>query len=177
MKKLTVFFTVFFFGILFLESCNRSNAREQADNVYLTAEDMVDKATEVIEEISVTDFHELLNASEYFLIDVRNENEHNSGYIPGSVLITRGLLEFQIAKKSVWDKAGMYLPKKNDLIIIYCKKGNRAALAAKTLQEMGYTNVKSIKGGWVEWKNTYPELFDEDIPEGQAHVKSDEGGC
>ena len=148
----------------------------KAGIVFQGVDDMVSLAKEHIEEISVEEFHQILNSEEYFLIDLRTESEHNSGFIPSSINITRGLLEFQIAKESTWAKAGMYVPTHNDLLIVYCKSGKRAALAAETLERMGYTNVKSIEGGWEKWKNTYPELFEKNIPSGETH-KEEGGGC
>jgi rhodanese-related sulfurtransferase len=146
-------------------------------SIFQDVDEMVSLAKDNIEEVSVQDFRKIFNAEEYFLIDLRTQSEHDGGYIPGSINITRGLLEFQIAKESVWTKAGMYVPGKDELIIVYCRSGGRAALAAETLEHMGYTNVKSIEGGWLKWKNTYPELYEEKAPSGGETHKAEEGGC
>lgn len=167
-------------GLIFLvTSCVKTEDEHHTAaeaGIFQGVEEMVSLAKDHIDEISVGDFHQIFNAEEYVLIDLRTKSEHDGGYIPGSINITRGLLEFQIAKESVWSKAGMYVPGKNDLIIVYCKSGGRAALAAETLARMGYTNVKSIEGGWEKWKNTYPELFEVNTSSGETH-KAEEGGC
>jgi rhodanese-related sulfurtransferase len=174
MKNIASIFSLML--IILMVSCSEQ-IDEPADKIiFQNSDEMVDAAKESITEMSVEDFHAIFNAEEYFLIDTRTKSEHGSGYIPGSINITRGLLEFQIAKESVWSKAEMYMPEKEELIIVYCKKGNRAALAAETLEKLGYTNVKSIEGGWVKWKNTYPELFEVKVSAGSAHVE-EEGGC
>jgi sulfur dioxygenase len=77
------------------------------------------------------------------VIDVREQNEFDAERIPKSVLIPRGLLEFQIAAK---------VPDKGSSLIITCKSGGRAALATQTLQIMGYNNVYNLKGGFTAWQ-------------------------
>src|SRR4029079_1700536 len=77
-------------------------------------------------------------------VDVRELDEYEQGMIPGSVFIPRGHLESQAENK---------LPDRNAPIIIYCAAGNRSACAAKTLEELGYTDVVSMKGGFGRWKN------------------------
>ena len=64
--------------------------------------------------------------------------------IPGSVFIPRGHLESQAENK---------LPDRDAPIVIYCAGGNRSAFAAKTLQDLGYTDVVSMAGGFGRWKN------------------------
>lgn len=77
------------------------------------------------------------------LLDVRSEAEFNLGHIPGATWIARGVVEFQIAK-TVRDA--------DTEIIIYCKTGNRAALAKKALDTQGYRNVRAHEGfeAWSE---------------------------
>src|SRR5881392_4168559 len=77
-------------------------------------------------------------------LDVRELDEFEQGMIPGSVFIPRGHLESQAEHK---------LPGKDAPIIIYCAAGNRSAFAAKTLQDLGYTDVVSMTGGFGRWKN------------------------
>ena len=50
-------------------------------------------------------------------------------------------------------RADKILPEKSQPIVVYCAGGTRSALAAKTLQDMGYTDVSSMRGGFTEWKN------------------------
>ena len=82
------------------------------------------------------------------LIDVREKEEFRAGYIPGAVSLPRGFLEIQVEQK---------VPDKSTPIVLYCAGGTRSALAAKTLQELGYTNVESANPGFVRWKDLgYP---------------------
>jgi molybdopterin/thiamine biosynthesis adenylyltransferase/rhodanese-related sulfurtransferase len=76
------------------------------------------------------------------LIDVRELDEHNDGYIPGSIYIPRGKLELRIED---------VVPQREATIVLYCAGGNRSALAAKTLGELGYRNVSSLAGGFTAW--------------------------
>jgi len=76
------------------------------------------------------------------LIDVREADEYASGRLPGAVHIPRGYLEQRIEKK---------VPDRAARVVLYCAAGNRSALAARTLTEMGYTNVASLAGGYDRW--------------------------
>jgi sulfur-carrier protein adenylyltransferase/sulfurtransferase len=82
------------------------------------------------------------------LVDVRDKDELRGGYIPGAVHIPRGFLEMQAEQK---------LPDKKAEIVVYCAGGVRSAFAAKTLAELGYSNVISANPGFVRWKDLkYP---------------------
>ncbi len=78
------------------------------------------------------------------LIDVREKTEWDEGYIPGATHVPRGFLESRI-EETVNDK--------DTPLVIYCAGGVRSAFATKTLQEMGYTDVISLAGGYGAWKN------------------------
>jgi len=75
------------------------------------------------------------------LIDVREPNEWNLGHIPGAAHIPRGVLESAIETRQPRDKR----------IVLYCASGNRSALAAESIGQMGYTNVASMSGGFRGW--------------------------
>jgi rhodanese-related sulfurtransferase len=77
------------------------------------------------------------------LIDVREDNEWDAEHAAGAEHIGRGVIERDI----VWQH-----PDKAEEIILYCGGGYRSALAADSLQKMGYTNVHSMIGGWTAWK-------------------------
>ena len=77
-------------------------------------------------------------------LDVREQDEHDQGTIPGSVFIPRGHLESQAETK---------LPDRDQPIVVYCAGGNRSAFAAETLQQLGFTDVVSMAGGFGRWKN------------------------
>jgi rhodanese-related sulfurtransferase len=73
------------------------------------------------------------------IIDVRQEDEYEEGFIPGAVNVPRGLIEFRI-----WKLVGF--PGQVDMnskMMLYCATGGRCALATKSLQDMGFTNVQS----------------------------------
>jgi len=90
----------------------------------------------------------LENGKGFTLVDVREKEEFRAGYIPGAVHVPRSYLEMQAEQK---------LPNKSAEIILYCAGGNRSAFAAKTLAELGYTNVSSANPGFIRWKDLkYP---------------------
>jgi len=78
------------------------------------------------------------------ILDVREKDEWDEGHLPGATHLPRGFLEVRV-EKAVEDHTRP--------IIVYCAGGTRSAFAAKTLQDMGYTNVVSMAGGYGEWKN------------------------
>ena len=95
-------------------------------------------------EITEIDPHEVVaNLSHYTLLDVREPDEYEQGAVPGAVHIARGNLEFSVEGR-LTDKAAP--------IAVYCAGGVRSAFATKTLQDLGYTNVVSIIGGFNKWK-------------------------
>ncbi len=77
-------------------------------------------------------------------LDVRELDEYEQGMIPGSEFIPRGHLESQAENK---------LTDKNAPIVVYCAGGTRSAFAADTLQQLGYTDVVNMTGGFGRWKN------------------------
>jgi rhodanese-related sulfurtransferase len=77
------------------------------------------------------------------LIDIRETDEWRAGYASGAVHLSRGILEGEIEER---------IPDLDTPIVLYCAGGNRSALAADNLQKMGYTNVRSLAGGFREWK-------------------------
>ncbi|MCI0487925.1 MAG: hypothetical protein L0229_15140, partial [Blastocatellia bacterium] len=77
-------------------------------------------------------------------LDVREADEFEQGTIPGSVFIPRGNLEGSVEGK---------LPDKSAPVVVYCAGGTRSAFAAKTLAELGYSDVVSMAGGFNQWKN------------------------
>ncbi len=82
--------------------------------------------------------------SHYTFLDVREPDEYEQGAVPGAVHIPRGQLEFSVE--------GRILDKTTP-VAIYCAGGTRSAFAAKTLQELGYTDVVSVIGGFNKWKD------------------------
>ncbi len=96
-------------------------------------------------EITEIDPHEVAaNISHYTLLDVREPDEYEQGAVPGAVHIPRGNLEFSVEGR---------IQDKNAPLAVYCAGGVRSAFATKTLQDIGYTNVVSIIGGFNKWKD------------------------
>jgi molybdopterin/thiamine biosynthesis adenylyltransferase/rhodanese-related sulfurtransferase len=77
-------------------------------------------------------------------LDVREMDEYDQGAVPGAVHIPRGFLETQVEAR---------IPDHATRVIVYCAGGTRSAFAAKTLQDMGYTDVVSLAGGFNQWKD------------------------
>lgn len=98
---------------------------------------LADEAKQRIREITPAEVNELSQAGAVVL-DVRDKEEFEQGHIEGASNISRGTLEMRIHE---------VVPDKNTPIVCYCAGGNRGAMAADTLQRMGYTNVASIDGG------------------------------
>ncbi len=109
--------------------------------------EVVAKAKATIKECLVHEAHRCLNAGT-LLIDIREPAEFARGHIPGAVLIPRGLLEFEIL--ALLEKRGVSAVEDCD-IVLYCGTGGRSALAAKSLDDMGFRNVRSMDGGIVAW--------------------------
>ena len=78
------------------------------------------------------------------VLDVREPDEYEQGAIPGAVHIPRGTLEGSVEAR---------LPDHDAPVIIHCASGVRSAFAAKTLTELGYTDVVSVAGGFNKWKD------------------------
>jgi len=108
------------------------------------------EANAVIETVSVQDLAYLMEDSEVVLVDVRETVERESdGAIPGSIHVSRGMLEFKADPDSpVYDDE----LNPDDRLILYCGTGGRSALAAKTLYDMGYKDVSSLAGGYAAWQ-------------------------
>jgi molybdopterin/thiamine biosynthesis adenylyltransferase/rhodanese-related sulfurtransferase len=95
-------------------------------------------------EVEVAALDSALKAGERpALIDVREADEHVQGTIPGSAHIPRGYLELRIERA---------VQNREQPVVLYCQSGTRSVLAARSLAELGYTNVKSLAGGFTAWK-------------------------
>ncbi|MDP9034400.1 MAG: molybdopterin-synthase adenylyltransferase MoeB [Myxococcota bacterium] len=110
-----------------------------------TYTDLIADVRKRTRQVSLEELKRRLAAGEKIvLLDVREKDEWRGGYIPGAVSIPRGFLEIQAEQK---------LPDKNAPIVAYCAGGTRSALAAATLQTLGYTNVETANPGFVRWKD------------------------
>ncbi len=155
----------------FLASCNQPINFNNVD-------EMVDKAQITTLGISADELDQKIdNGDMILLIDVREPNEYNAGYIPGAINIARGILEFNISNDKFWEEAMLYMPEKDEEIIIYCRKGKRSILAAQTLQQLGFTNVKYIIDGWKKWEMTFPDKFEKNLDQLGHDDGGETGGC
>ena len=108
-----------------------------------TFQQIADDAKSRITEVTTDEAATMLAAPEPpIVIDVREQDEFRAGHIPGAWGIGRGILEYHIADE---------VPDADAKILLYCRGGNRSALAAASLQNMGYTNVMSMTGGYRKW--------------------------
>ena len=87
--------------------------------------------------------HSLESGADVTVLDVREPDEWDEAHIPQAKHLPRGLLEYQAADQ---------LPDRDARIVIHCASGGRSALAAKSLKEMGYTNVANMEGGINAWR-------------------------
>src|SRR6266446_7373 len=106
-------------------------------------EKLVAEAKKNITEISPQVAAEKLKSGEGIIADVREKDEWDEEHIPGAIHMSRGNIELDIEEK---------VPDPNALIVCHCGGGGRSALAAESLQKMGYKNVHSMAGGLKAWK-------------------------
>jgi len=119
-----------------------------------TINQLVAKTKSQIKTIKMPEFKAAFDRKDLGLIvDVRNENEFEDGFVPGAVNVPRGLIEFRI-----WKLVGF--PDRTDMnakMTLYCASGGRCALATKSLQDLGFTNVTSADMRFDDWvKAGYP---------------------
>lgn len=110
---------------------------------------MVAEARESIDNLSVDQVVAERSSSEPLLVDIREAEEiAATGAIPGSVHAPRGMLEFYADPASPYHREA-FAP--DARVILYCASSGRSALAVKTLQQLGYTNVAHLDGGVKAW--------------------------
>ena len=111
--------------------------------------DLVNDAKNRINETDVYKVKQWIDEGlSFILIDVREESEWMQGHLPGAVYMGKGIIERDIEIR---------YPDKNTLLVLYCGGGFRSALAADSLQKMGYRNIMSMDGGISAWINAgYP---------------------
>ncbi|MDD3354877.1 rhodanese-like domain-containing protein [Zoogloea sp.] len=108
-----------------------------------TAHDLVVAAKARIQEVALDDAEPAIRDAD-LLIDVREGDEFAAGHIPGAILIPRGMLEFRLSNTPE-------LSTRDLRVLVYCKTGGRAALAAAAMADMGYLHVRSLAGGFDAW--------------------------
>ena len=119
----------------------------------LTANDLVADAHARIRQVCATQ----LNASDdaaRVLIDVREPGEYAEGHLPGAINLPRSVLEFKIeAHPALACSTSPALADRQRPIVLYCLSGGRSALAADSLQRLGFKDVQSLTGGIVAWRD------------------------
>ena len=111
--------------------------------------DVVNSARSRVRECTAHDVKKRLDHGESLhLVDVREESEFAKGHLPGAIHLGKGVIERDIEAK---------FPDIDTELMLYCGGGYRSALAADSLQNMGYRNVISMDGGWRVWNEAeYP---------------------
>ena len=110
---------------------------------------IVNDAKSRVKETTPEEVRKRQEAGEQFhLVDVREDNEWEKGHAAGAIHLGKGIIERDVETT---------IPDHDAEIVLYCGGGYRSALAADALQQMGYTNVISMDGGWKRWKELgYP---------------------
>ena len=104
--------------------------------------DLINEAKTRIREVTPREVKEMrAQGEDAVYLDVREPNEWNLGRLPGATHMPRGILETKVEAAVPRDRK----------VVIYCAGGNRSALAADTLQQMGYRDVVSMSGGFTAW--------------------------
>lgn len=106
--------------------------------------DYLSEVKKNIRELTIEEVKAKLDQKEVLLIDVREKEETDGGVLPGAQTVVRGFLELKIENLE---------PNRDREIILYCAGGNRSALATKSLQDLGYKNAASMKGGYGAWQH------------------------
>ena len=97
----------------------------------------------IIKHVSMNDIVQIMEENEnYIILDVRTQAEYNQGHIPNAICIPNETIDENVVNK---------LPDKNQMILVYCRSGNRSKQAAEKLKKLGYTNIIEF-GGIRDWK-------------------------
>ena len=94
------------------------------------------------EQITQEAAKEMMDAQEVIILDVREQDEYDSGHIPGAVLLPVGTIDE--------DTAADVIPEKDSTVLVYCRSGNRSKTASAALAELGYTGIYEF-GGINTW--------------------------
>ncbi|MDD4095984.1 MAG: rhodanese-like domain-containing protein [Oscillospiraceae bacterium] len=154
MKKKLITITVVLLSVIFLfaASCRDVTITDASVTSAKSGEaeetDEASGATDSAEEpnpvrvITAEEAKTMMDTLEsYIIVDVREQSEFNAGHIEGAVLVPVGSIE---------ELAPELLPDKDQILLLYCRSGNRSAQAAAKLRDMGYTNIYDF-GGIRDW--------------------------
>jgi rhodanese-related sulfurtransferase len=115
-----------------------------------TAAQLVAEAKASIENLTAEQVAQEIAGGDVLVVDIREpEERRTNGVIAGSVSAPRGMLEFYADPTSAYHKEGFDPDRR---VILHCASGGRSALAVKTLQELGYSNIAHLDKGFNGWK-------------------------
>ena len=90
------------------------------------------------QQITQEEAKEMMDTQEVIILDVREQDEYDSGHIPGAVLLPVGTIDEETAAEVI--------PEKDSMVLVYCRSGNRSKTASETLVGLGYTNIYEFDG-------------------------------
>lgn len=114
-----------------------------------TLTDLITEAKRSIEELTVEQLQQEIEAGDVTVVDIRDVRERwDKGTIPGAKSMPRGMLEFWFDPESPYFRAGVHF---DNRYVLYCAGGQRSALAAQVLQDIGYDRVAHLEVGFNGW--------------------------
>jgi rhodanese-related sulfurtransferase len=114
-----------------------------------SGQDLIEEAKQQIDEVTPEQVRDMQARNDRVVyLDVREPNEWNLGRLPHAIHIPRGNLESKVEG----------VVERGQKIVVYCARGNRSALAALTMKQMGYENVSSMSGGIQRWSEIGGEI-------------------
>ena len=130
--KIQLFITILMMAITMLVGCSSSNAGESSESEDST-----------YQQISPEEAKELMDAeTDYVILDVRTKEEYEAGHVVEAVCIPNETIDDTVTEQ---------LPDKDQLILVYCRSGNRSKQAAQKLADLGYTDIREF-GGINTWQ-------------------------
>ena len=119
---------VFLLLLLLLTGCGETTSNASSEDGY--------------QQISQEEAKEMMDTQDVIILDVREQDEYDSGHIPGAVLLPVGTIDEETAAEVI--------PEKDSTVLVYCRSGNRSKTASSALAELGYTNIYEF-GGINTW--------------------------
>ena len=119
---------LFLLLLLLLTGCGGTTSNASSESSY--------------QQISQEEAKEMMDTQDVIILDVREQDEYDSGHIPGAVLLPVGTIDEETAAEII--------PEKDSTVLVYCRSGNRSKTASSALAELGYTNIYEF-GGINTW--------------------------
>ena len=119
---------VFLLLLLLLTGCGETTSNASSEDGY--------------QQISQEEAKEMMDTQDVIILDVREQDEYDSGHIPGAVLLPVGTIDETTAAEVI--------PEKDSTVLVYCRSGNRSKTASSALADLGYTNIYEF-GGINTW--------------------------